>query len=813
MILPSDFYDEKDIISITKELDSIEFDKLIKSYICEWLQTKKMQNIILERPSLLVRNKKKGNVKAQFINRFIRTIGKFIRRQDHFTWENYCKIIREFLKLTLGYRSPLRLMTRNFYLHVLSSKIITDTEVKNFIKQYGYLLLHTEYATKNAGSRKTTLFIEQNITTYFPLDSMVEQIIQMECDTGLGKIYHANFFIRTQNEFLYKIIVNFMEIHNRKKLNTFETRIFITLFEDSLKGLQINSFKDFNKETFKTQLLYYNAFLHEFYPKGRKNNFSYNLLVKFYRYIDDMYMEEFGHRLFNSFSFNRDIITHMYYQKSVEEGYEIVNLNSIGDYPNTDKWFIVADTKKQGTHIANAKNTLMNFELIRNLELREDLKGFIWKLEASYGRIYVYFSNIIDFLNEADSYFKKELEVSPMRTISGTTVPNQLLGSSEVKLFSNRFLTYYYDCLIDNEEWSANYINSRIKNIRFFLDQIKHKYGIPSIMIELFRKIDVDYKGGTPILAEDFIKISTEFRKRIHTEEDELLFIAFQLTAETKLRLGETLGLERDCICSIDKNGRFGTIRYLKKTLEREYIHEVLMIEHIRLIQRAINITQKIYEQTDSDLGKYIFIGAGSFYGNKVVKIRTRFRVMFSEVIDELLLTKKIKVRYTPINLRHTYIEKAWQNVEDGLISTLEIGVITGNSAGVAYKHYRNRNNTQRYVEALYGVSIFDDDLSKQVVDKETVEHLAPVQGGAGGCSSETCIKMEVDEDSFYKCLTCPKFVTTTERSSFFEKKMDEYKDKKEMATSNAEKQFYTGLMELYGGYLAEMYSQMEVEK
>src|SRR5690606_5470189 len=146
--------------------------------------------------------------------------------------------------------------------------------------------------------------------------------------------------------------------------------------------------------------------------------------------------------------------------------------------------------------------------------------------------------------------------------------------------------------------------------------------------IELFRKIDVDYKGGTPILAEDFIKISTEFRKRIHTEEDELLFIAFQLTAETKLRLGETLGLERDCICSIDKNGRFGTIRYLKKTLDREYIHEVLMIEHIRLIQRAINITQKIYEQTDSDLGKYIFIGAGSFYGNKVVKIRTRFRVM-----------------------------------------------------------------------------------------------------------------------------------------------------------------------------------------
>src|SRR5690606_15493927 len=99
------------------------------------------------------------------------------------------------------------------------------------------------------------------------------------------------------------------------------------------------------------------------------------------------------------------------------------------------------------------------------------------------------------------------------------------------------FITYYYDSLIDNEEWSDNYINSRIKTIRPFLDEIKYKYDIPSIMIELFRKIDVENKGGTPILAEDFKEISKGFGKRIKTEEDELLFIAFQLTAETKLRL------------------------------------------------------------------------------------------------------------------------------------------------------------------------------------------------------------------------------------------------------------------------------------
>lgn len=69
---------------------------------------------------------------------------------------------------------------------------------------------------------------------------------------------------------------------------------------------------------------------------------------------------------------------------------------------------------------------------------------------------------------------------------------------------------------------------------------------------------------------------------------------------------------------------------------------------------------------------------------------------------------------------------------------------------------------------------------------------------------------MDTEEDSFYKCLTCKKFVTTIERYYYFEQKMNEYKNKKDNASSVAEKNFYAGLMEIYGGYLAEMYSIME---
>ncbi|GAE92733.1 hypothetical protein JCM21714_1747 [Gracilibacillus boraciitolerans JCM 21714] len=163
------------------------------------------------------------------------------------------------------------------------------------------------------------------------------------------------------------------------------------------------------------------------------------------------------------------------------------------------------------------------------------------------------------------------------------------------------------------------------------------------------------------------------------------------------------MGLERDCIVSIDDSGKFGTIKYYSKTSGREYKTEVFMIEHIRLIQKALKLSQFVYEKADSTFKKYIFICNHAYFDNKVIKIQSRFITLFKAISNYLYHQGKIKVQYTPNNLRHTYIERAWQMVEDGLVSTLEVGVITGNTASVAGKHYRNRDNTKRYVEALYG--------------------------------------------------------------------------------------------------------------
>lgn len=791
MIRTKNFYGENEFKVIREHIEKYQFEKILKILLWDWLQTSGMQNILLERSSTM-----KSTIKIMIIKCFIALLGKFILKQENFTWENYCRIMHEIplqKSNQILFQLPLREMTRSLYLHVLYTDIITDSQVKSFISKYSNLLLTEEYKSFEG---KQNNYVNNFIRTNFPINSRSVQIIQIEAH-GIKDEFLANFYLPTRSKFLLSTMKSFLELLPKRKVNKVTNRIMVTLFEQSLGGQKVNRLEDFNEQTFKQQLLYFDSFVESYHPPALK--YLRQSLVKFYRYIDDVYLESNGIRLFKSFSFNRELIIHKHYLTSLEQGYEVINLNSLGTYPTSDKWFVVADANRYGTHIINSKNSLMNFELVHNIDFRNDIKDYIWQLDKPYTNTYSHFGKIVDFLNEADEYYQQELQVLQL---------NSLL-TEELYPFSSRFLYFYYANLISNKEYTTSTINSWIKIIRRFLKSFQRKYNIPYITLEQFTTINVEDKGGTPIPFEDFKEIKKEFEKKFNNE---IMLIILQLGVETKIRPGEILALERDCILSIDERGKFGTIEYYTKTSRREKRREVLLIEHIRLLQKAIKITQPLYEIADNSLKRYIFLSSHNKYKNQVIGLKNPFIDAFTAVSEELYIQGKIRYRYTPYNLRDTFIDKAWEMVEDGLISTVEVGVITGNSAGVAAKFYRNKENIKRYVEALYGVSILEDELPGSIVDSKTVEQLPPVQNGAGNCHSELCVKIDTDEDSFYKCLTCKKFVTTLERSSFFEQRMKIYKEKKENSTSVIEMNFYTGLIQLYGSYLAEMYAVMEGE-
>lgn len=188
VMIQSDFYSKKEFALITNKLNIIDSEKLIKRFTYNWLQTKEMQNILSDRPTFLERNYKTG-----IINRFIVFVGKFILIQEDFTWENYCKIQHEIPLVSIkNYRLPLREMTRNLYLYTLSSELISNEKVKKFIKQYSYLLLSNEFNHRNIKAINNP-FTLNNIITYFPLNSTMEQVIQAEYVSSIGELVPTNF--------------------------------------------------------------------------------------------------------------------------------------------------------------------------------------------------------------------------------------------------------------------------------------------------------------------------------------------------------------------------------------------------------------------------------------------------------------------------------------------------------------------------------------------------------------------------------------------------------------------------------------------
>lgn len=789
----NNIYNEKEIKIIYEHIEKYEFENIINDFLCEWLKTSEIQIILLEKNCI------NGYLKVRIVKRFVDILGKYILKQEDFTWENYCKIIHEIplKKNSEVMHVSLRLMLRSIYIHTLDSATITDLKVKSFISLNINLFLAEEFRRFKTSQYSIT-YKNANICTNFPLNSTSEQIIQVEYFHNDGSSHFANFYFPTSSQFLLNVMKSVLELISKRKLNNVHNRVIVTLFVESLGGQEFNKFEDFNENTFKQQLLYFNSFSEFINPSS--NLFLRQFLVRFYRYIDDIYLEENGVRLFSSFSFNRTLIIHKHYLKSIIEGYEIINLNSLGTCPESDKWLVVPDRDKYGIHISNSRNFLMNFELVNNLEFRDELKGYLWGMDLSFNNIRNHFSVLVEFLNEADIYYQKELQVLRLNSAF----------SDGLRPFSNRFLIFYYSNLVSNLKYKATTINHSIKSIRRFMKYIQRQYNIPNLMIEQFTSINVDYKGGTPISREDFKEIQREFEWKF--KDDGIMLIILQLAIETKMRPGEILALERDCILSIDDSGKFGTIKYYEKSSGRKKKKEVLIIEHIRLLQEAIKISHPLYEKAENSLNKYIFLCRHQCYKNQIIAARNPFNKAFLTISKKLFDQGKIKLKYTPYNLRDTYIDRAWQMVEDGLISTFEVGIITGNSVAVAAKHYREKENTKRYVEALYKVSILDDEISGSIVNSETVNNLPPVQGGAGNCSSESCIKVDTDEDSFYKCLTCKKFVTTVERCSFFEERMKIYKERKDNSKSIDEGNFYNVLIELYGSYLVEIYSILEGE-
>lgn len=762
--------------SIFNLLNTID-DKDLRKSIQEFLTCSSVQ---LEDSSFYQKNAYKA---AYCVKEFIHTFKEVKPTLKSMNWQTYCEMMH---RVTNSVRSDdtktVRVLIKSYY----SNLYFNENTIDNFDYIEEYFLTTEARFSRMKNEIETT-----RILTNFPLNSKVFQISQVA--TQANGTIKVNIFLNTENNFLLQLLKRFIPYYlkkdiGRKKVLDINGRVFFYYFEQSLNQ-KVKSIQDFNGNIFKGQ--------YEFYSKLVLDVKTVITLLKaFYLFINDLFLEENGVYLFDRVDFNRNLIRNGWFTKYLEEGYTIIFRSNFEDVPNYDKWLIVKKAETQQAMYTHS-NISLDFTKIKDDSFKKELKSYIWNLNISDKYLVKIFSVLTDFLNYITDYYCNSYDLK----VGKNTEP-----------FTN-FLVLQYIEKVKVEAKSKNskdevaFYNIRIGTVKNYLNHIKSFYLIDELTINQLKTKAIKNIKGNPISYEEIKVISEEFNSLVDSSLDgELFNIVFKLSLTTKLRLGEILNLKSNCI--VEKFENYGVISYTSKT--SKFKLEEFLIEDVLLIEKAINLTEERRNNAHDELRNYIFITENKRkYKNELTLIGSRYSQEFTRIIKKLYNQGKIKKNYIPYNARDTFINEAWKMVEDDLISILEVKAITGNTANVAAKHYRNRE-TRRYIEATYMIIIGDVSINGEILEsEEALGNLESVEQGAGACSSIQCIKLE-DENSDYKCLTCSKFVTSFTRKEIFEKRLEHYVALRNDSKVLIEKDYYNQMIQLYAAYLERFYEYLE---
>ncbi|MCE4043966.1 hypothetical protein LXM56_07500 [Lysinibacillus fusiformis] len=717
------------------------------------------------------------------------------------TWESYCMMMQYLSSKDFNACRILpmsrRLLSR-YYLYIPT--VVDNLAVKEGILPYSKLFLNMEFTIQNRIKIRLEQYkinldlVNSRIKTNFPIGSSPNRIIPF----NLSDKNKINIFINCTNEFLFTLLKGFLlkelSFIKNSRISSFEYRLFNYYFEESLKTLdkKICDLSDFDFKTFKQQLFFFDKIEKE-YGIHYNHTPKYHL-NKFYLYLDKIHFSNTQKRLLNQYNFNNELFKNSHYNRYVLENWEFIYKNPFDAIPKSDKWILMVDKNITSSRI-DKSSILIDFSLVFNESHRMDLKEYIWASDTSFQGT---FRVLKDFLNTFEKY---QIEnVSFIRTDS--KISHEFLLKYRASLEAR--ITKY------NGQIKSSSVNNELQVISAYLRYFKEKYEIRDIAFQIFRRLPKDYNGGNPIELKDLQAITNYFQKSLEEVNGELFFIIFQLSISTKLRIGEIINLERDCLIHISEALGYGEIEYVSKTSNGEKVKEILLIEEIKLIKKAIKITNDKVKNAHDDIKKYIFLISHSrFNEEQVILMQAQYGAFFKQITDKLYEKGIIQNKYVPYNARHSYIDQAYQKLEDGLLTTMEVIQITGNTPMIASKHYR-KYQTIRYVEATYMISIGDVNIDGEILtDERELQNLPQVQRDLGGCKSDNCIK-EDEDDTDYKCLICKKFATSIQRMQFFEVKLEEIRVLKINAANKAEIDYYRVQEELYGAYLTKIYTLRE---
>lgn len=688
------------------------------------------------------------------------------------SWNNYCIGMNSLLSEkgnSIGIDTILgaRIFLCDFYRFVIHKHEMITIDIYE-LSIYKHLLIDTE---------KREAIPYSTCMTNFPINSEPRNLYLFEQENS---DYKMIINLNAYSPFIKQLLIQYINNNQFKSPASNDFRLFVFYFEKSLWTIGIpNQLIDFNYNVYKHQYRFYRRL-----KEVTEIEFPFEIyLNQFYFFLyERCENEKIVYNIINHCS--KIDLLNPHFNRYYSEGFEYVVYSRLNDMPISNRW-VVKSKEDNKSAIHSDINRTFDFTKIKNDTYREYAKRYVWhQTNQSFLTIAHDFNYLVEFLNFKYSYDTRNKSVV-------------YIGEEKVE-FPNQFILEFKS-YIHSKHKKQETRRAVLKSLKGFLSFHRDKYKINELtLLSLNVATESNDDGGNPIDADDLKIILNEFQNRRSLSiRDELYYIIFNLSVTTKLRYGAVSNLERDCI--ISKNSTTGTVSYYSKAHKNQKVTETLSIDKIRLIERAIKITEDIHNAASQDISKFIFIADSEKNVTVPIQIGRGFASRFSKIIK--LLQPNLKSSYTPYNLRDTYIDAVYtEGIKEG-INTLTLSNMTGNSPTVALKHYRKKSEIIRYAEVFSGVVISNVDIKGNIVNDTIIEKYNPVKNNTGACTQSTC----VTTDNKYECLICNYFATTTSRINNFKQNIRETKEKLKSCRNELERKKIEVELKLYSAYYAKL--------
>lgn len=615
-------------------------------------------------------------------------------------------------------------------------------------------------------------------------------------DIFLAPSYYTNtlvpvLFLKFKNSTIKESIRDF--ISSRPNFGShLNLTIIIESFEDSLgKGVMaIQEPKDFNEESFFTQVSYYlsnNKHL-------RRGCISF--LIHFYRHLIQHYI---GDSFFNkSYMLNGEIFFSGSFLSYILNGYSFQKYSSMYSMEYNVKTVFVLEnfdyvsSKKYDTHHLSLDLSEIESELYRRLafdyytstpetlikcpnkRLLIDILNALYRLKLAEG--YPYPSFLDFYPSEANFITNKAMSLYKSRAKS----------DSNAISFNNQMakITSFFN-------WIIEYSEAKIHKENTFLSNLSR---IPAIKSN----------DANPIPVEELRMIMFELEKNAAFNPLYRMYLIIVIVIiHTPIRISNVFGIT---VSSIEESVIPGKYQInFKKTKTSGADRDTIPISNYvyQQLQVAINMANEIRSSCYSPFKEeYVFVYENAFHCCHPILISS-INDYLGEICECLGLNA-----YNVSNFRDTHMTKALvMELENR--SSLDKLHITTRHKSISTTYGYVPSQIDELMEVLYNIRIERDDNTMAYNPQDNIEEQIPdnvnskaslVSRGCGHCKSNAKKCRQP-----FPCILCADFVTTPAFEPMFEYEVRRYGELIETTACEEEKQRLSFFQQVYAIYLRDI--------